>query len=255
VTVADWWGENIVEAGKLPMLLCLTAFVMTFVITRAIVRLIRAGKGPFSNNTVGGVHIHHVVPGLILMVLGGLMALRIDDDGWLNVAGVVFGMGLALVLDEFALVLHLDDVYWEEEGRLSVDVVFVLAAVIFFVIVVGSPLGTDATAADSQTDGDDLVVRVSLLVVVVLNLTVAVLAALKGKLGAAMVGVFVPVVAYVAAIRIARPDSPWDHKRYEDRPRKRAKAQLREARFDARWRSKVDRLQDLVAGTPSGENP
>lgn len=243
--MGDWWRDDIVEAGKLPLLLCLIAFIVTFVVTRIITRLIRSGRGPFSDNAVGGVHIHHVVPGLILMVLGGLVGLRTEADGWLHVAGVVFGMGLALVLDEFALVLHLDDVYWEDQGRLSVDVVFVLAAVLFLAIIVGSPVGID--------DGDDdLVARIVLIGVVVVNLATAVLAALKGKLGAALVGAFVfPLVAYIAAVRVARPGSPWDHKRYGDHPRKREKAVRREAAFDARWRSKVDRLQDLVAGTPS----
>ena len=244
--MADWWRDDIVEAGKLPLMLCLGAFIVTFVVTRLITRMIRAGKGPFSDNSVGGLHVHHVVPGLVLMVIAGLVALRTEADGWLHVAGVVFGMGLALVLDEFALVLHLDDVYWEEQGRLSVDVVFVLAAVLFLAIVVGSPVGID--------DGtDDLVTRIVLVAVVVVNLGVAVLAALKGKLGAALVGAFVfPVVAYIAAIRVARPGSPWDHKRYGDAPRKREKAALREVTFDARWRSKVDWIQDLVAGTPDG---
>lgn len=246
--MADWWRDDIVEAGKLPMLLCLVAFVVTFVVTRLIVRMIRAGRGPFSDNAVGGVHVHHVVPGLVLVVLGGLMALRIEDDGWLNLAGLVFGIGLALVLDEFALVLHLDDVYWEDEGRLSVDVVFVLAAVIFLVMTLGSPLGVE------DEEGDDVAARVVLVAAAVVNLAFAGVAALKGKLGAAIVGAFVPVVGFVAAIRLARRGSPWDHKRYAGAPAKRARAEVRDARFDARWRSKVDRLKDVVAGAPAGRD-
>ena len=71
----DWWYDNIIEPGKLPMLLCLGAFVVTFVLTRVITRLIRAGIGPFKNNvSAGGVHIHHAVPGIILLIIGSLMA-------------------------------------------------------------------------------------------------------------------------------------------------------------------------------------
>jgi len=118
--VGDWWQNDIVEPGKVPLLVCTVAFVITFVVTRVIVRSIRAGKGPFTNNSVGGVHVHHVVPGIALMIVGGLMAIGAGDDGWQTIAGLLFGMGLALVLDEFALVLHLDDVYWEEPSAVLV---------------------------------------------------------------------------------------------------------------------------------------
>jgi hypothetical protein len=243
--VADWWQQDIVEAGKLPLLLTTISFIVTFVVTRVVVRMIRAGRGPFSNNSVGGIHLHHVVPGIVLMLVGGLLAIAAQQDGWQSLAGIVFGAGAALVLDEFALVLHLDDVYWEEEGRLSVDMIFVLVGVMIVLLTVGSPLGVE-----EQTESQ-ITARVSLMVVVVVNLGFAMLAALKGKLGTAVIGVFVPVVAYVGAVRIARPGSPWATRRYAGNAHKLTKAQLRETRFDARWRSKVDRLQDLVAGTPT----
>jgi hypothetical protein len=246
--VGDWWMDDIVEPGKVPLLVCTVAFVITFVVTRVIVRMIRAGKGPFSNNSVGGVHIHHVVPGLGLMIVGGLMAIGAGQDGWQTVAGLLFGMGLALVLDEFALVLHLDDVYWQEQGRLSVDVVFVLAGVMFLLLIVGSPVGVEG-----QSDGE-VTGRLVLVTLIVLDVLACGVAATKGKLGTAVTGLFVPLIAYIGAIRTARPGSPWAHKRYHDKPHKQQKAALREARFDARWRSKVDWVQDLVAGTPSGES-
>ncbi len=73
--MGQWLERNIIEPGKLPLLIALTAFVLTFVITRIITRLIRAGKGPFGNVTAGSVHIHHVVPGVILTVIGGFGAV------------------------------------------------------------------------------------------------------------------------------------------------------------------------------------
>jgi len=139
--MGDFWSGNIDHESKLPLLLCIVAFVCTFVITRIIVRMIRSGRGPFSDNSVGGVHIHHVVPGIILMIVGGLLAIGGVGSGWDNAAGLIFGIGLALVLDEFALILHLEDVYWEEEGRLSVDAVFVLAGVMLLLLIVNSPFG------------------------------------------------------------------------------------------------------------------
>ena len=73
--MGHWFHRNIVEPGKLPLLLALTSFILTFVVTRTITRLIRAGKGPFRNVTSGGLHIHHVVPGVVLTVIGGFGAV------------------------------------------------------------------------------------------------------------------------------------------------------------------------------------
>ncbi len=108
--MGHWFSRNIVEPGKVPMLLALTSFVLTFLVTRTVTRLIRAGKGPFRNVSSGGLHIHHVVPGVVLTVIGGFGAVGSDRHGLGGaVFAVVFGIGAGLVLDEFALILHLDD--------------------------------------------------------------------------------------------------------------------------------------------------
>ncbi|RRR66131.1 hypothetical protein EHS43_45070, partial [Streptomyces sp. RP5T] len=133
--MGHWLHRNIVEPGKLPLLLALTAFVLTFLITRVITRLIRAGKGPFGNVSTGGVHIHHVVPGVVLTVVGGFGAVASGRNGFgAGLCAVLFGMGAGLVLDEFALILHLDDVYWSEEGRKSVEVVVLTVALVGLVL-------------------------------------------------------------------------------------------------------------------------
>ena len=245
--VGDWWQDDIIDAGKLPLLLCTLSFLVTFAVTRIIVRSIRAGKGSLKDNVVGGVHIHHVVPGIILMVAFGLMALGAQSTGWQAFAGVGFGAGLALVLDEFALILHLDDVYWSEEGRTSVDAVFLTAGVLFLVLVGAAPVEDESGSAT-----DDLANRIGLLVALVVNLAAAGVSFAKGKLGTGVIGIVVPVVAWVGAIRLARPGSPWAHRRYPAGGRKDLAATERDARFDARWRSKVRRVQDAVAGTFGG---
>ena len=105
----------------------LGSFVVVFLATRVIVRLIRAGKGPFRNQSVGGVHLHHLVHGIFLMLLAGVGEFTYQPDPpWLYVLAAAFGAGAALTLDEFALWLHLSDVYWEREGRVSVDAVLVV---------------------------------------------------------------------------------------------------------------------------------
>jgi hypothetical protein len=71
----------------------------------------------------------------------------------------------------------------------------------------------------------------------------------KGKIACGVIGVLVPFVAWVSAVRLARPGSPWARRRYGDRrPAKDERGRTRDARFDRRWRAKVRRLQDLVAG-------
>lgn len=149
--MGHWWERNILEPGKLPLLLALTAFVLTFVVTRVITRLIRAGKGPFGNVQAGGVHIHHVVPGVVLTVVGGFGAVASDRHGAGGaIAAVVFGIGAGLVLDEFALILHLDDVYWSAEGRKSVEVVVITAALVGLLLG-GSPRSASTTSRTTNS--------------------------------------------------------------------------------------------------------
>lgn len=73
--MVDWYSREVFEPGRQPMLFALLAFLVTFLVTRMITRMIRAGKGPFRNVSTGDVHIHHVVPGLIVLLLGGVLAL------------------------------------------------------------------------------------------------------------------------------------------------------------------------------------
>src|ERR1700737_3168243 len=70
-----WWQNEVLDGYKGPLLLSFVAFVVTFVTTRTITRLIRAGKGPFHNVSSGGVHMHHSTPGVVLLILGGFTAV------------------------------------------------------------------------------------------------------------------------------------------------------------------------------------
>lgn len=201
--MGHWLHRNIVEPGKLPLLLALTAFVLTFLITRVITRLIRAGKGPFGNVSTGGVHIHHVVPGVVLTVVGGFGAVTSGRHGFVaGLCAVVFGMGAGLVLDEFALILHLDDVYWTEEGRKSVEVVVLTAALVGLMLAGFSPFGVnDVTQEEAQDRG-------GVITSVVVNFLFAMLVLLKGKTRMAIFSVIVPLLGLIGLIRLARPGSP-----------------------------------------------
>ena len=246
--MGQWWDENIIEPGKLPLLLCFAAFIVTFLSTRIITRLIRAGIGPFKNNvSSSGVHIHHAVPGIILLILGTIMALRGPDSPWIEIAGVLSGIGISLILDEFALILHLQDVYWANEGRISVEMIGLATAVFGFVLLGFSPLGVDELSVD------DLEIRVTLLTGVVLHFLLLLVCVLKGKYRSALVGCFVAPVAWWAGIRLARPGSWWG-RRYR-RPRTIERARRREAKFQARWDPRWRWVSDLIAGAPSMPDP
>ena len=115
-------GYRAGPANEASLLNLFLSFGTTFAGARAVTRLIRSGRGPLRNMRVGHRHIHHFVPGIVLsLVAGGAsIGLRHEElDHWL---AVPFGAGAALVLDEAALLLELEDVYWTEEGLLSVEV-------------------------------------------------------------------------------------------------------------------------------------
>ena len=103
------------------------SFVVTFGITRAITHTIRVrgGIGPIKNmKTQSGRHIHHFIPGAILSFAAGGVAIAFRPEGPDRYLAIPFGVGIALVLDEAALLLELEDVYWSEEGAMSVRLAF-----------------------------------------------------------------------------------------------------------------------------------
>jgi hypothetical protein len=109
--------------GQQTALISWLAFTTTFAIVRAITYSIRDGKGPLRNLSVGGVHLHHYMWGIFTVASVGGVALRGDDRFRRHPAvATLYGAGLALIVDEFALLLDLEDVYWSQQGRLSVDV-------------------------------------------------------------------------------------------------------------------------------------
>ncbi|MGY3201213.1 hypothetical protein [Streptomyces sp. TE5632] len=248
--MGHWLQRNIIEPGKLPLLLALAAFVLTFVITRVVTRLIRAGKGPFGNVESGGVHVHHVVPGVILTVVGGFGAVASGRHGFGSAfSAVAFGIGAGLVLDEFALILHLQDVYWTEAGRQSVEVVVITASLVGLLLAGFSPFGVDDVSQDELQD------RASVALNVAVNFLFSLIALSKGKTRTAVFGVIVPVVALIGSLRLARPGSPWARRFYRSRHRARAKALLRAYHHDRRWSGPRRAFEDWLGGKPDPPRP
>ncbi len=110
------------DAGQRSALLSWLSFTATFAAVRGITWSIRAGKGPFGNISAGGEHLHHYLWGIGLLSGVGAIAVHGDDVHRRHPAvALSYGAGLALIIDEFALLLDLRDVYWARQGRISVD--------------------------------------------------------------------------------------------------------------------------------------
>jgi hypothetical protein len=128
--LAELYTFHFQDERRERLFLASIGFLLTFGIVRGITHLIRAGIGPFHNVTSGGLHIHHLVWGILILLLVGyvwLIELGVGSSWVASVTAIAYGVGAALTLDEFALWLNLQDVYWERAGRESVD-----AVIIFF---------------------------------------------------------------------------------------------------------------------------
>lgn len=199
----DYQGQ-IVDKGNQPVLVMLIAFGVTFGITRFITHSIRSERFSWLGNVeAGDVHIHHLVWGIVLLLVSGLLAIAVQPP--LEVTAIVFGIGAALTLDEFALWLHLDDVYWSEQGRQSIDAVIVFAIVGAFMTIGVYPVSTDGGDAGA----------IGIVLNTLIGFAFATACFLKGKLIWGVLGVFVPPIGIVGSLRLARPESWWARKRYE----------------------------------------
>ena len=110
-------------------------FLAGFVIVRLITHAIRAGRGPFHNIGSNGLHVHHLVWGIFLLLATGYGWLWHGGDArggraLARVLALMYGVGAALTLDEFALWLHLRDVYWEHQGRASLNAVAIFGTLV-----------------------------------------------------------------------------------------------------------------------------
>lgn len=246
-----------IAPGRLPLAWCLLGFCLTFLVTRTIVRYIRRHADSAAprrwwqprNIGHGTTHIHHMVIGVVLVLVSGVTMITLAVDGGVpefTVAAVFFGIGAALVLDEFALILHLSDVYWSEDGRTSVDAVFAAVAVAGLLILGFNPLSFfDITIWRNE---HTVVARTMVVGLAALTLALALVVLLKGKVWTGLVGMFVTPLLVVGAIRLSRPHAPWARWRYSSRPRKMHRALERE-----RWlRRPVIQaklwLQDALSG-------
>jgi hypothetical protein len=120
-TVRTVFHEDL-DPGQRAALLSWIAFTATFGAVRGVTYSIARGVGPFRNLSVGGEHLHHYLWGIGLVSGVGGVAVHGEDSRRRHpVVALCYGAGLALIVDEFALLLDLKDVYWAKQGRVSVD--------------------------------------------------------------------------------------------------------------------------------------
>jgi hypothetical protein len=138
------YREHLGETRRERLLIAWVSFYFAFAVVRVLTHLIRAGRGPFHDVSMGGRHIHHLVWGILLLLLVGYSWLNQVGTGvgrssrWAGRAlAILYGVGAALTLDEFALWLNLADVYWERQGRASIDAVILFGALLAIAMLGG----------------------------------------------------------------------------------------------------------------------
>ena len=187
---------------------------------------------------LGEDHRHQVLGILVIIGTGIALVAQTPHGVALDVAAAVFGVGVGLTVDEFALWLHLEDVYWSDQGRKSVDAIFCV------LVITGALIG----GANFLPGHVGTAAWWSSVATIAVNLLLCVICVLKGKIVTGVVGIVVGIVAFVGAVRLAKPGSWWATRRYAGRPRRAARA---EHRYDERYAQRWNRLRDLVAGPPS----
>ena len=230
-------------AGREPLVLMLAASIATFAGTRLYTR--NARRRGWKSGRLGDVHLHHLVIGNILTLTCGMLELAFQPrDIGVDLFSVGFGVGAAFVLDEFALTLHLRDVYWTAEGRRSIEVSMIWTLLGLLLLTGISPFGIH-----DQTETP----RIIVFAVVILNIGLSVITCLKGKLTLGLLSIFLPPVGVVAAWRLARPGSVWAQLFYSPE-----KASCARHRFDP-TAARLERLRhgfsDLVGGRHGPHDP
>ncbi len=231
------YTNAIYDAGREPAFVLLLSFILTYLLARGYTRLAR--KTGWGSASFGGVHTHHMVFGLVAAFLASALnfALLPPQGPVLLLLAALFGGGAALVLDEFALIFHLRDVYWEKEGRKSVDAVVIGALLGGLFLLQTVPLGIDVK--------DPAWILVGTIAV---NICFALVAAYKGKFFITVFGIFVPALAQIGAIRLAEPDSAWAREFYKNNPKKLKRSQQRYAKYNKTWLVRKEKLWDIIGG-------
>jgi hypothetical protein len=234
----DPFGARL-QPGAGAAFVVLATFLVSFLLIRTSARLTRSVSWWPGGLEAGGVHVHHLVWGIGLMLLCGFLAFAAPLEApWWHLVAIGFGIGAGFTLDEFALWLRLEDVYWAEEGRLSFDAVVCTLAFGALAAIGTRPFGLDDPGSIAGA-----------IAAVALIAALAGVCFAKGRGLLGVIGLFVPLVAVFGAVRLGHPTSLWARWRYDDARRARAAHRFGWDRPLPRARR---RAADLIVGAPTG---
>ena len=238
--------NRIAEHELQGLYLVLIGFILSFAFIRMSTRLMRSPKVPWWPGSIvsdSGVHLHHLVFGIVTMMIAGAGGFAaFGNSPWTEVCAFAFGIGAGLTIDEFALWVYLDDVYWAEEGRSSIDATVLAAAAMMLALLGFTPFTIEDGSIES-------ILGTAVSALVVFLLVAACFA--KGRILHGTIGFFVFPIALYGACRLGKPGSAWARRRYgERRPHKQERS---EARFppDRRTERFKNAFRDIVGGKPS----
>lgn len=241
----EFW-DKLAEHDEQGLFLVLVGFILSFAFIRMSTRLMRSPRVPWWPGSVvsdSGVHLHHLVFGIVTMMIAGALGFSaFGHSPWTEICAFAFGVGAGLTIDEFALWVYLDDVYWAEEGRSSIDATVIAAAGMMLLLLGFSPFSFETGSAGAVIG--------SILSAIFVFLLVAICFA-KGRVMHGTVGFFVFPIAIYGAWRLGKPNSAWARKRYGGRsPEKQERA---EERFPPGRRTErfKNAFRDIVGGKPS----
>ena len=230
-SIGSAYQHGIVDTGREAHFLFFVSFLLTFAFIRTSTHMIRAQVKWWPGNvSVGGTHIHHLVWGILLLLINGYIAVAIDPNSpWREVIAVFFGIGTGLTLDEFALWLNLKDVYWEKEGRKSVDAVIIAAAISGLLLIsLRSWIDLTTKVADE--------IQAAVGGIGVLGVILALVNASKEKFGMAIWSIVLPVVGIPSAFRLAKPHSVWARLFYREDKKERSEKRCAGDRGKPFWK-------------------
>lgn len=240
--ITQFWQDQIVDQNRQGIFLVLLSFEASFLFIRTSARLTRSVSWwPGGVQTESGVHLHHLVWGICLVLIAGALGFTFRyDSPWWELTAVAFGIGAGLTLDEFALWVYLKDVYWADQGRKSLDAVAIATVFMGLVLLGSQPFELEPGPA------------IGIVVSVVISLVMCTICFAKERLIYGLVGIFFPIFGLIGAVRLGKPGSPWAKWRYGKRnPSKQTHSQERFDDATRRANELKEKLFDLIGGKPS----
>ena len=246
--LSDFYNDQLVEHDRQWLFLVLLGLVLSFGFIRLSTRLMRSPRVPWWPGSIvsdGGVHLHHLVFGIVLMMAAGTISFAgFAVTPIYEICALGFGVGIGLTIDEFALWVHLDDVYWAKEGRASIDAAVIATALMGLVMLGVRPFEVETGTASAV---------IATIAGAALAVGVVVICFLKGRLLHGIVGFFISPLAIYGACRIGKPQSAWARRFYGSRnPAKQRKSELR-FRPERRTERVKERVRDALGGVTQAE--